>query len=52
MGAPSSSRAGLGSQQLQVTRALLLLRLLRQVALDVARGLVFLHSKRIVHFDL
>jgi serine/threonine protein kinase len=23
-----------------------------QVALDVARGLVFLHSRRIVHFDL
>jgi serine/threonine protein kinase len=23
-----------------------------QIALDVARGLVFLHSRRIVHFDL
>jgi hypothetical protein len=23
-----------------------------QIALDVARGLVFLHSRRVVHFDL
>jgi serine/threonine protein kinase len=44
-------RAACASQCKEVLRTVLSLIAL-QIALDVARGLVFLHSRRVVHFDL